>query len=171
MATTGGLISSIRAGARRPGGLPGGGRPRCATPTGWCSGPGSWFTSVIPHLMVPELRRALVETDGRVVVVLNLDEQEGETPGFGPEDHLAALARARPGPHGAHRPGRPHHGRRRRRRAGRATVAAYGAELVVADVALRRRDAAPRPAKLAAAYAADLRARVIDRRDRIGPWR
>ena len=52
-------------------------------------GPGSWFTSVIPHLMVPELRRALVQTDGRVVLVLNLDEQEGETPGFGPADHLA----------------------------------------------------------------------------------
>ena len=27
-------------------------------------GPGSWFTSVIPHLLVPELRRALVGLDG-----------------------------------------------------------------------------------------------------------
>jgi uncharacterized cofD-like protein len=54
-------------------------------------GPGSWFTSVIPHLMVPGLRRALAETDGRLVVVLNLEAQVGETTGFGPADHLAAL--------------------------------------------------------------------------------
>lgn len=54
-------------------------------------GPGSWYTSVIPHLMVPRLREALVATSARLVVVLNLEPQEGETPGFGPEDHLAAL--------------------------------------------------------------------------------
>lgn len=54
-------------------------------------GPGSWFTSVIPHLMVPRLRQALVDTAGRLIVVLNLEPQEGETPGYGPEDHLAAL--------------------------------------------------------------------------------
>ena len=44
-------------------------------------GPGSWFTSVIPHLMVLALRDALVSTNANVVVVLNLEEQEGETPG------------------------------------------------------------------------------------------
>ena len=54
-------------------------------------GPGSWFTSVIPHLMVPELRRAIGETDARILIVLNLEEQAGETGGFAPEDHLAAL--------------------------------------------------------------------------------
>ncbi|CAM3777925.1 gluconeogenesis factor YvcK family protein [Nocardioides zeicaulis] len=54
-------------------------------------GPGSWFTSVIPHLMVPGLRRALADTDGRLVVVLNLEAQAGETTGFGPQDHLSAL--------------------------------------------------------------------------------
>ncbi len=54
-------------------------------------GPGSWFTSVIPHLMVPELRTALVETSAKVVVALNLEGQAGETPGYSPEDHLAAL--------------------------------------------------------------------------------
>jgi uncharacterized cofD-like protein len=54
-------------------------------------GPGSWFTSVIPHLIVPGLREALVATRARLVVVLNLEPQAGETPGFGPEDHLAAL--------------------------------------------------------------------------------
>jgi uncharacterized cofD-like protein len=54
-------------------------------------GPGSWFTSVIPHLMVPGLRRALAETSGKLVVVLNLEAQAGETTGFGPADHLQAL--------------------------------------------------------------------------------
>ena len=54
-------------------------------------GPGSWFSSVIPHLMVPGLRQALADTQGRLVVVLNLEAQPGETAGFGPEDHLAAL--------------------------------------------------------------------------------
>jgi uncharacterized cofD-like protein len=54
-------------------------------------GPGSWFTSVIPHLLVPQLREALVKTDARLIVVLNLAEQQGETHGFGPADHLAVL--------------------------------------------------------------------------------
>ena len=54
-------------------------------------GPGSWFTSVIPHLLVPELRRALVETEARLLVVLNLEPQQGETHGWRPEDHLRAL--------------------------------------------------------------------------------
>lgn len=54
-------------------------------------GPGSWYTSVIPHLMVPELRRAIVSSKARVAVVLNLEGQPGETAGYGPEDHLAAL--------------------------------------------------------------------------------
>lgn len=54
-------------------------------------GPGSWFTSVLPHLLVPELRAALINTSARVLVVLNLTEQEGETNGFGPVDHLAVL--------------------------------------------------------------------------------
>nr|WP_157417384.1 uridine diphosphate-N-acetylglucosamine-binding protein YvcK [Nocardioides sp. Iso805N] len=59
-------------------------------------GPGSWFTSVLPHLMVPALRHALVDTSARVVVVLNLAEQAGETPGFGPADHLGVLAEHAP---------------------------------------------------------------------------
>ena len=54
-------------------------------------GPGSWFTSVLPNLMVPALRHALVTTDARVLVVLNLAEQAGETQGFGPADHLGVL--------------------------------------------------------------------------------
>ena len=59
-------------------------------------GPGSWFTSVLPHLMVPALRDALVDTEARVIVVLNLEEQAGETGGFGPADHLAVLTEHAP---------------------------------------------------------------------------
>jgi uncharacterized cofD-like protein len=53
-------------------------------------GPGSWFTSVLPHLMVPTLREALLETSAHVVVVLNVG-QDGETKGFRSVDHLRVL--------------------------------------------------------------------------------
>ncbi len=55
-------------------------------------GPGSWFTSVIPHLLVPPLREALVSSRARKLVVLNLEAQQGETDGFDPETHLEVLA-------------------------------------------------------------------------------
>jgi uncharacterized cofD-like protein len=54
-------------------------------------GPGSWYTSVLPHLLVPKLRAALAATTARVVVVLNLEPQPGETDGFSPEEHLRVL--------------------------------------------------------------------------------
>lgn len=59
-------------------------------------GPGSWFTSVIPHLLVPELRSALQDSAARKLVVLNLVPQVGETDGFSPEQHLEVLARHAP---------------------------------------------------------------------------
>lgn len=55
-------------------------------------GPGSWFTSVLTHLLVPDLRDALVKTSATRVVVLNLAPQAGETDGFSPETHLEVLA-------------------------------------------------------------------------------
>ena len=60
-------------------------------------GPGSWFTSVIPHLLVPDLAVALAETAARVVVILNLEPQVGETDDFSPEDYLQVLLDHRPG--------------------------------------------------------------------------
>lgn len=54
-------------------------------------GPGSWFTSVLPHLLVPELHDALVRTTATKMVVLNLVPQPGETAGFSPEQHLDVL--------------------------------------------------------------------------------
>jgi uncharacterized cofD-like protein len=55
-------------------------------------GPGSWFTSVMPTLLVPGLRDALISTTAKRVLVLNLAEQEGETEGLSPTDHLEVLA-------------------------------------------------------------------------------
>jgi len=55
-------------------------------------GPGSWFTSVLPHILVPGLARALITTGARRIVVLNLAAQPGETEGFSPQTHLEVLA-------------------------------------------------------------------------------
>jgi uncharacterized cofD-like protein len=45
-------------------------------------GPGSWFSSVLPHLMVPQQRDALVAAKAKKILVLNLDSAEsgGATP-------------------------------------------------------------------------------------------
>jgi uncharacterized cofD-like protein len=54
-------------------------------------GPGSWFTSVLPHLLLRELGHALATTAARVVVVLNLVPQAGETDDYSPADLLRIL--------------------------------------------------------------------------------
>ncbi|MQW75055.1 uridine diphosphate-N-acetylglucosamine-binding protein YvcK [Nocardioides sp. dk4132] len=151
VATTGGVITSIALDPPDPAACPE--AVAAVAEADWVVlGPGSWFTSVIPHLMVPAMREALVATDARVVVVLNLAEQAGETGGFGPADHLAVLAQ--------HAPDLTIH----TVLADRAGVGdgldelqecadAFGADLVLADVAAD--DGSPRhdPAKLAAAFA------------------
>ena len=55
-------------------------------------GPGSWFTSVMPHLLVPGVRDALVNSPARRVLTLNLVMHTGETPGFSAKNHLEVLA-------------------------------------------------------------------------------
>lgn len=59
-------------------------------------GPGSWFTSVIPHLLVPDLATAVAASPARRVVTLNLAVEQ-ETAGLSLPDHLRALARYLPG--------------------------------------------------------------------------
>jgi uncharacterized cofD-like protein len=54
-------------------------------------GPGSWFTSVIPHLLLRELGTALSATSARVIVVLNLVPQVGETDDYEPHQLLDLL--------------------------------------------------------------------------------
>ncbi|KQB85817.1 gluconeogenesis factor YvcK family protein [Corynebacterium lowii] len=59
-------------------------------------GPGSWFSSVIPHLLVPGIVEALNETSAKKVVVLNLSAEPGETQGFSSERHLHMLSQHAP---------------------------------------------------------------------------
>lgn len=54
-------------------------------------GPGSWYTSVIPHLVIPDLARAITESPARRIVVLNLNPQVGETTGFAAHTYLDVL--------------------------------------------------------------------------------
>ena len=114
-------------------------------------GPGSWFTSVMPHLLVPDLRDALVKTAAQRVVALNLAPQAGETDGWSPEAHLEALASHAPelvpdivlaDVHGV----LDSHGLM-------SLVESAGGRLVLASVAMT--DGSPRhdPESLAAAYA------------------
>ena len=53
-------------------------------------GPGSWFTSIIPHLLVPDLHRALCDTPAKRVLSLNL-LSEKETQGLSVADHIRSF--------------------------------------------------------------------------------
>jgi uncharacterized cofD-like protein len=55
-------------------------------------GPGSWFTSIIPHLLVPGIHDALVNTPAKRVLTLNLVMDTVETVGFSAKNHLEVLA-------------------------------------------------------------------------------
>ena len=129
-------------------------------------GPGSWFTSVIPHLLVPQLRRAIVGTAARRLVNLNLAAQSGETTGFSQATHLEVLAAQAPelrldvvladasierDPVGL--------------RDLESAASGMGGAVVLADVAAR--DGSPRhdPIRLADAYA------QVFARERIPGWR
>jgi uncharacterized cofD-like protein len=54
-------------------------------------GPGSWFTSVIPHLLVPELADAIMSTRAQRILTMNLVPAD-ETDGFPASRHLEVLA-------------------------------------------------------------------------------
>ena len=62
-------------------------------------GPGSWFSSVLPHLMVPQQREALVQSSGKKILILNLDSatehgpviNSGEYAGYTATEHLEIL--------------------------------------------------------------------------------
>lgn len=54
-------------------------------------GPGSWYTSVLPHLLVPDLLAALVRSQARKVLTLNLEMHTAETRGFSAARHIETL--------------------------------------------------------------------------------
>ena len=55
-------------------------------------GPGSWFTSVLPHLLVPDLK----ETRATRVLTLNLELHTEETRGLTAVGHIQSLTRHAP---------------------------------------------------------------------------
>lgn len=114
-------------------------------------GPGSWFTSVIPHLLVPDMIKALATTQARSVVTLNMSAQDGETEGFSPETHLEVL--------GAHAPDLKIDvvlAARRALESGRPSLQSaaesLGASLVVAHLGNDQSIPLHDPQRLAAAY-------------------
>lgn len=54
-------------------------------------GPGSLYTSIVPNLLIPGIRQAIRKSRARVVLLLNLMTQPGETDGMMGVDHLAAV--------------------------------------------------------------------------------
>ena len=56
-------------------------------------GPGSVYTSIVPNLLIPEVREALKATRARVVYVCNVMTQPGETDDHSAADHVRALSR------------------------------------------------------------------------------
>jgi uncharacterized cofD-like protein len=56
-------------------------------------GPGSLFTSILPSLLLPEIRDALMASTALRAYVCNVATQQGETDGFDLADHIEALER------------------------------------------------------------------------------
>jgi uncharacterized cofD-like protein len=63
-------------------------------------GPGSWFSSVLPHLLVPAQRDALIASSAKKVLLLNLDEGvdlgAGEYAGQSSTEHLRIIKKYAP---------------------------------------------------------------------------
>ena len=56
-------------------------------------GPGSLYTSILPNLLIPGIRQAVVESAAPVVLLLNLMTQPGETDDMDAVAHVDALER------------------------------------------------------------------------------
>ena len=56
-------------------------------------GPGSLYTSVIPNLLVPEIREAIARSSAPRIYVCNIMTQPGETDGYTVADHIKAIDR------------------------------------------------------------------------------
>lgn len=61
-------------------------------------GPGSWFSSVMPHLLVRDQRESIIASPAKKMVLLNLDDPQGdELAGTSPMHHLDVISRFAPG--------------------------------------------------------------------------
>ncbi|MBJ8326044.1 YvcK family protein [Streptococcus pacificus] len=54
-------------------------------------GPGSLFTSILPSLVIPEIKEALLKTPAEIAYVCNIMTQYGETEHFTDSDHVTVL--------------------------------------------------------------------------------
>lgn len=54
-------------------------------------GPGSLYTSILPNLMIEEIRQALYQTSAHIVYVCNIMTQLGETENFTDANHVEVL--------------------------------------------------------------------------------
>lgn len=89
VATTTGSVCSVKLVPRRPPACPQ--AVEAITESDYVVlGPGSWFTSVMPHLLLPESAEALCSTSAQKVLTLNLVSDD-ETQGFSPARHLEIL--------------------------------------------------------------------------------
>lgn len=114
-------------------------------------GPGSWYSSVIPHLLVPELAEAIQTSAARKVLTLNLVPTADETPAYTASRHIEVLAEHSPGLRLDTVLADPSFAQ------GDCHLATYvnslGAELVVAPMRMRDGSARHDPLLLASVYA------------------
>jgi len=54
-------------------------------------GPGSLYTSILPNLLIRQIRDAILKSEAYKVFVINIMTQPGETEGFSAYDHLRVL--------------------------------------------------------------------------------
>lgn len=54
-------------------------------------GPGSLYTSILPNLLIKEIRNSVLESDAYRVFIINAMTQPGETEGYTAHDHLRVL--------------------------------------------------------------------------------
>lgn len=54
-------------------------------------GPGSLYTSILPTLMIPDIGKAITETEAQVLYISNIMTQMGETEGFTDASHVEVL--------------------------------------------------------------------------------
>ncbi len=154
VATTPGLVQSVRLVPDNP--------PACPEAVAairsanWVIfGPGSWYTSVLPHLLGPDLHTAISKSSAKRCVTLNLAPQSVETDGFSANTYVEVLAVHAPdlkidvvlvdGHDVVEIPMLEE------------TVNGLGADLVIADVAASDGTARHDPVKLGAAYARIMR--------------
>jgi uncharacterized cofD-like protein len=56
-------------------------------------GPGSLYTSIIPNILVPDIRNAIAKADVPRIYICNIMTQPGETEGYSVSDHIREIDR------------------------------------------------------------------------------